>query len=202
MRAQHAIEASVKNSSFQAIHDHYRPRVLAYLARVVGRSEAEDLAQSVMLKISEGLRDFRGDSSVSTWIYRIATNAALDRLRRKSVPGEDDPDLEEALSEAHIASAEATVVREEMRACIQEFIERLPPEHRTVVVLGEIEGFRNAEIAAILGITLATAKIRLHRARARLRAELQAGCAFYRDNGGELACDRKPSVPSSCGRAG
>lgn len=53
---------------FKAVHDHFRPRVLRFLTRLVGQSEAEDLAQSVMLKVNQGLPQFRGDSSVSTWI--------------------------------------------------------------------------------------------------------------------------------------
>ena len=62
---------------FQSVHNRFRPRVLRYLKRLVGEGEAEDLTQSVMLKISEGLSGFRGDSRLSTWIYRVATNAAL-----------------------------------------------------------------------------------------------------------------------------
>ena len=62
------------------------------------------------------------------------------------------------------------------------------------MVLSEIEEFKNDEIAAILGITVDTVKIRLHRARDRLRSELKRGCSFDRDAGGELACDRKPTT--------
>ncbi len=73
---------------FQAVHDRFRSRILRYLARLVGEGEAEDVTQSVMLKVSEKLVEFRGDSDVSTWIYRIATNAAVDRLRgRANQPG-------------------------------------------------------------------------------------------------------------------
>lgn len=181
---------------FQSVHDRFRPRVLRYLARLAGEAEAEDLTQSVMLKVSEGLPGFRGDSSLSTWIYRIATNAALDTLRRKAIPPSTDSGLEgedgDPLPEAQSASVETTAIREEMNACIREFIERLPETHKTVMVLSELEGFKNAEIATILGISLDTVKIRLHRAREKLRKELDAGCHFYRDECDELACDRKP----------
>lgn len=174
---------------FQSVHDRFRPRVLRYLTRLVGQAEAEDLTQSVMLKISEALPGFRGDASVSTWIYRIATNAGLDRLRGKALPPLSETDLE---SGGQSASAETAAIREEMNACIREFIERLPDNYKTVMVLSELEGFANAEIAAILELSLDTVKIRLHRARAKLRKELEAGCNFYRDECDELACDRKP----------
>lgn len=183
---------------FQSVHDRFRPRVLRYLSRLVGESEAEDLTQSVMLKISEALPDFRGDSSVSTWIYRIATNTALDKLRGKTVQiassTELDSDETDVPQAAQSESVETAAIREEMNACIREFIERLPESHKTVMVLSELEGFKNAEIAAILGITLDTVKIRLHRAREKLRKELETGCHFYRDECDELACDRKPTA--------
>lgn len=181
---------------FESIHRDFRPRVLRYLSRLVGEAQAEDLTQSVMLKISEALPGFRGDSSVSTWIYRIATNAALDKLRLKTSSPLSETELESGGSdvppEAQIQSVEATAVREEMNACIREFIERLPENYKTVMVLGEVEGFKNSEIAEILGISLDAVKIRLHRAREKLRKELEAGCSFYRDECDELACDRKP----------
>lgn len=183
---------------FQSIHDRFRPRVLRYLGRLVGEAEAEDLTQSVMLKVSEALPAFRGESSVSTWIYRIATNAALDRLRRKTAqpPSEPEPESEETLVPpgAQAPSAEETAIREEMNACIREFIERLPESYRTVMVLSDLEGFKNDEIAAILGVSLDTVKIRLHRAREKLRRELEAGCNFHRDEDDELGCDRKPTA--------
>lgn len=183
---------------FQSVHDRFRSRVARYLARLVGVQEAEDVAQSVMLKVSQGLPQFRGDSSLSTWIYRIATHAAVDHLRRKAMPAPIELELEsddrEVPPEAQVLSAEAAAIRDEMNACIREFIERLAPDYKTVMVLSEVEGFKNAEIAAILEVSLDTVKIRLHRAREKLRKELEAGCSFYRDPGVELACERKPAA--------
>jgi RNA polymerase sigma-70 factor (ECF subfamily) len=181
---------------FQSVHDRFRSRVLRYLSRLAGEADAEDLTQAVMLKVSEALPGFRGDSSLSTWIYRIATNAALDRLRRKAGQPLTEAELEsddgELPPEAQVESAEATAVRKEMDSCIREFIGRLPESYKTVMLLSEIEGFKNDEIASIVGVSLDTVKIRLHRAREKLRKELEAGCSFYRDEGDELACDRKP----------
>ena len=79
-----------------------------------------------------------------------------------------------------------------MSACVREYVDRLPPDHRTVLVLSELEGFKNREIADILQITLENVKVRLHRARARLKQELDDGCDFYHTEEGTLACDRKP----------
>jgi len=114
---------------------------LRYLTRLVGAADAEDLTQSVMLKVNEGLGGFRGESSVSTWIYRIATNAALDRLRsRASQPPiqESESEWAESAEEARIPSTEDAAVRDQMNACIREFVERLPENYMTVMVLSEI----------------------------------------------------------------
>jgi len=69
---------------FNAIYVRYHPKIVRYLARFVGRHEAEDLSQEVFVKVGRSLARFRGESRISTWIYRIATNAALDRLRKPS----------------------------------------------------------------------------------------------------------------------
>ena len=70
---------------FEEIYTDFRPKVQRYLTRMVGEHEAEDLTQEVFIKISRALDAFRGESQLSTWVYRIATNAALDRLRASSV---------------------------------------------------------------------------------------------------------------------
>lgn len=186
---------------FQSIHATYRARLLRYLTRVVGAADAEDLTQQVLLKISQGLGQFRGDASLSTWIYRIATNAALDQLRRAqaqplqglpSAATTADSDAEGDWAEASIPSVETGVIREEMSRCVRDFVERLPDNYKSVIVLSELEGFNNGEIAEILGISLDAVKIRLHRARGQLRQDLASGCSFHRDDQNEFACDRKP----------
>lgn len=182
---------------FRRIHEAFHPRVVRYLTRLVGKDEAEDVAQAVMLKVSEGLCRFRGEASLSTWIYRVATNAAFDRLRARRPEEAREPapeDDAEVPPEAQTPSAEATAMRGEMSACIRGFVEALPESYRTVMVLAEIEGFTNAEIAQILGIGVDAVKIRLHRARAALRRDLAAGCRIERDERHELACDPKPRI--------
>lgn len=184
------------SSEFLRIHETFHPRIVRYLTRLVGKSEAEDVAQIVMLKVSEGLRGFRGEASLSTWIYRVATNAALDRLRARGPEAAQDAgrpeDDAEVPPEAQAPSTEATAIRAEMSACIRTFVEALPENYRTVMVLAAIEGFTNVEIAEILGIGLDAVKIRLHRARGALRKDLEAGCDLEHDGHRGLACDPKP----------
>lgn len=186
--------------SFDAIHRQYRAKLVRYLAGFVGAEEAADLAQVTMMKVSGHLASFRGESSLSTWLYRIATNVALDRLRQRSPElvaldgGADDeePDAQGLPSQLQAPSAEAAAERSEMSACVREFVDRLPVDYRTVLVLSDLEGFTNPQIAEITGWSLDNVKMRLHRARLRLRAGLRDGCTIGRDGSNEVACDRKP----------
>lgn len=72
---------------FNDIYTEYRPKILRYLQRLAGESEAEDIAQEVFLRVHKSLPGFRGESKLSTWIYRIATNAFLDRKRQEAAKG-------------------------------------------------------------------------------------------------------------------
>ena len=80
-----------------------------------------------------------------------------------------------------------------MNECIREYVDKLPQDYRTVIILSEIKDLKNKEVAAILGVSLDAVKIRLHRARIRLKDEFEAGCDFYHDTEGNLACDRRES---------
>ena len=185
---------------FKKIYDEYYQRIVQYLTRITGSDDAEDIAQDVFDKINSGLEGFQGKSKLSTWIYRIATNTAIDRSRSAAykhaaehTPIEDGADHgAQSVQEEHkLPVTDQLVIREEMRACINEYIDSLPPDHRTAIVLSELEGLANKEIAEILDISLDNVKIRLHRARARLKALLNDACDFYYTDQNTLACDRK-----------
>lgn len=193
----------VNERVFQEVYDSFYAPIFRYLKRLVGENEAEEVTQAVFEKVSRKLESFKGDSKLSTWLYRIATNAALDKLKSSSFKhspvGPIAPlpihslEAENSVSRCsgNQAPPDKKIIREEMSECVREFIDRLPPDYRTIITLNEIEGFSNVEIAEILQISLETAKIRLHRARAKLKRNLEVGCDFYIDERSELACDRK-----------
>lgn len=189
---------------FSSVYDEFYIKILHYLKIIVGEFEAEEVTQTVFEKISRNLSSFKGESKLSTWIYRIATNTALDKLKSSSFKHSHAGPLahlpihqvEGPVSKGsnNLTSPEKTIIRDEMSECIREFVDRLPPDYRTIIVLNQLEGVTNREIAQILDISLATAKIRLHRARARLKQSLADGCDFYVDERSELACDRKQPI--------
>ena len=178
---------------FNTVYGAFYARILRYLTRLVGPDEAEDVSQEVFSKISRSLGEFRGES-LSSWVYRIATNAATDRMRRTaarpSITENDDVALPDTAD-----SAERQAIRSEMSECVRDLTNELPDNYRTVLVLSEIEGLKDAEIAEVVGATVQAVKIRLHRARVRLRQIMEDRCRFYRDRDSTLLCDRK--VPQS-----
>jgi RNA polymerase sigma-70 factor (ECF subfamily) len=185
---------------FEEVYKEFHPKILRYLSRMAGEEAAEGIAQETFVKVNRGLENFKGESKLSTWVYRIATNAALDRLRSPALKRTVElPMLDEggevedrdAWSDEKKPAPDQAVIRGEMNECIREFIEKLPPDFRAVMVLSEIEGLKNSEIADILGISLDNVKIRLHRARGGLKKKLEEGCSFYQDERNTLACDRK-----------
>ena len=193
--------------SFQEVYERFQPGVLRFLSRLVGEEEAEDVAQEVFLRVDRGLEGFRGEASIGTWIYRIARNAALDRLRSRpawhesvrqlrSHGSEEDPvDVISQLPDEQ-ASLEQYLVGKEMSECIRGRIDILPESYRRVLVLSELVGMTNAEIASALGVSEGAVKIRLHRARSLLREDLGTHCTLYHDERDELACEPKPAFGS------
>ena len=192
------------DGKFDEIYIRFHPGILRFLTRMLGSDEAEDVAQEVFIKVDRGLPDFRGEAAIGTWIYAIARNAAMDRLRAgsrrldmKEPVGsrrtEDAPgDLCAGLPD-ETASLERYLIGKEMNACIRERVESLPEMYRTVLILGELAGMTNSEIADSLGTTEGAVKIRLHRARAMLRNDLGRRCALYRDERNELGCEPRTS---------
>lgn len=195
--------------TIESVHREYGDRIRRYLERLVGPTDADDLAQDVFEKAQRAIGTFRGDSRVLTWLYRVATNVAIDRLRSAQrrddlERADDDTDaLETALSTnaTHDRSLESDVDRAHMRECILRVVDELPTSQRAAILLGELRGFSDRELADALGVSLGAAKIRLHRARRALKAALERACDFERNEQNEFACAPKSSSLVSLGRA-
>jgi RNA polymerase sigma-70 factor (ECF subfamily) len=156
------------------------------------------------VKVYQNLADFRGESRLSTWLYRLATNLCLDHFRKKSsrqkkvtesldipvsVRREESCECQVCEDMAELPADEATI-KTEMNACIRSYIDQLPENYRTVIILSELQGLKDREIAEILDCSLETVKIRLHRARRRLKETLEMNCTFYHDGNNNLCCDK------------
>jgi RNA polymerase sigma-70 factor (ECF subfamily) len=122
----------------------------------------------------------------------------MDHLRRactkKSSLATEDKDFsndEDAEPADKKPLLDKLLIRKDMNDCIRSVVQSLPGDYSTVLVLGDFEGLTNSEIADVIGISLETEKIRLHRARTKLRKALETNCNFYRDERNEFSCERK-----------
>ena len=187
-----------KAPSFDELAKQLSAPLQRYLQRFVGDPyTAEDLLQETLLRISNGLPGFEGRSSPKTWAYSIATRTAIDHLRRiKNSLRAVEVDVEGSLPGAD-EDVEERLIIDEMNACIREEIDSLPGDYRAAIVLHDLEGLTAAETAEIVGCSLATAKIRIHRARLRLQKALERDCTFYYDSDQILRCDRKGADPDA-----
>jgi RNA polymerase sigma-70 factor (ECF subfamily) len=179
-------------TSLRQIAEELSPPLLRYLERYVGeRTVAEDLLQETLIRIDRGLPGFEGRASVKTWAFSIATRVAADHFRQPAnrvhiVAVDDSAELPAA-----DRTADERLVVDEMNACVRQVIDSLPEDYRAALVLHDLEGLTAAQTADISGCSLPTAKIRIHRARLRLREALQQQCDFYCDGDNVLRCDRK-----------
>ena len=159
---------------FESIVRRHQDRVYGIASRFLGRgAEAEDAAQEVFLRAYRGLEGFKGNSTLSPWLYRIAFNLCTDALRRRGSPVLRAETLDERAEIPDTRSnPEAAAVSSEEREAVARAVEGLEEPYREAVVLRYYEGLPVEEIAAALGVPFKTAETRLYRARKALRKSL------------------------------
>lgn|GEM_PF-397138 len=148
----------------------FHRRVFTLIARICGPQEAEELAQDVFLRAFAAIGKFRGESQVSTWMYRLAVNAALSHATRSMSRARrtlSDDALAELPAPTGVPSGDPR-----LRARLNEALLALPAGYRAVLVLHDVEGLQHDEIAEILGCRVGTSKSQLHKARAQMRKRL------------------------------
>ena len=175
--------------TFDDIAAKYSKPLLAYLVRMTRNSaDAHDLLQEALIRIARDLPRLKSPEAVKGWAYRIATNVAIDFLRKSGKVQLVELDGEADSSEI---DAEEELVVDEMNECIRSVIDTLPPDYRAAIVLSNLQGLSVAETAEIMGTSVTAAKVRIHRAKAKLREALNRECDFYRSESGSLRCDVK-----------
>jgi RNA polymerase sigma-70 factor (ECF subfamily) len=163
----------------------HRRALYRYIRSLVrDAAEAEDLTQETLLRAYEKLSTLDDEAD--------RFRQASFRNRPRSLDEGTEAGLESGDRIAPVDTAprlDKLMEQREMSACVQDYIEALPESHRAVILLHDVQGLTNPEIAEMLGVSLATVKIRLHRARKRLRAALDEGCSFSQDERGVKVCE-------------
>jgi RNA polymerase sigma-70 factor (ECF subfamily) len=178
----------------------HRDAIYRYIVRIVrDPAVAEDLTQDSLLRAHDRLKTLESPSRLVPWLYRIATNLTYDRFRQASYRNQpqsleaadgSDRGLAEIVEESG-PRLDKLMEQSEMSACVQKYMAGLPDSYRAVILLHDAEGLTNPEIAEMLGISLATVKIRIHRAREKLRVALGQACSFSADERGVVVCEPK-----------
>jgi len=163
------------SDAFASLFDTHKTRVYSLCLRMTNNAaEAEDLAQDAFLQVFRKLSTFRGDSALSTWLYRIAVNTVLMHFRRKSP-------CRVSLDETYENSTGTKTTRWEcgtkdgrletsvIRLALIRAIGELPEGYRAIFLLHEVEGYQHREIAKLLGCSVGTSKSQLHKAKLRIR---------------------------------
>ena len=166
------------SSAFNTLLGAHERRMYAVALRMCGNAEdAQDCLQEAMLRVWRAISGFKGQSSFSTWVYRITMNTCLDELRkRKNRPNTSLDGLVDAgwAPADEGDTPERHAVRREARKSLEGFIQELPEDMRAAVVLRDIQGYAYDEIADILGANVGTIKSRISRGREKLRERISA----------------------------
>jgi RNA polymerase sigma-70 factor (ECF subfamily) len=163
--------------AFTTLFDRYQGRIYNVVFRVLGEAaECEDVVQDVFMKVIRNIDSFNEQSSLYTWLYRIAVNAAVDTKKkfgpRKMAPLHDKEGKSQELPSETEAPDQAPQ-RREMAGLLRENLDQLSEDHRTILILREFEGLSYNEIAETLGCSKGTVESRLYRARNRLRERME-----------------------------
>ena len=179
-----AAAAAGEEAAYRELVHRYERPVFSLIYRMVRNRElAEDLSQETFIKVLNALASYRPEYKFSSWVFKIANNAAIDHLRRReldtlSLEGSPHADTAEKIEATALQigekaeSALDAVANKELGGEIEQAIARLRPEYRTCILLRHVEGRPYEEIAEILNLPLGTVKTYIHRARNELRIAL------------------------------
>jgi RNA polymerase sigma-70 factor (ECF subfamily) len=176
--------------AFAEILQRYNDYLYNYLNKLAGDS-AEDLLQETLLRASQNYSDLKDVANVKAWLFRIATNVAMDhfRSRRTELQCDDDECME--IPDTNKKDAEESFIIEEMNDCIGRVIGNIPYLYRVVMLLYHFEGLSIDEIASACDISPSAVKVRLYRGKEILKKSLNKACDFYFDSDSNLRCSEK-----------
>lgn len=167
---------SVARDSWQVLGQ----RLGAYIGRRLPAREVDDVLQDVLLRIHTNVRHLNDDSRFGPWVYSVARNAVIDRLRKKRPPTVDGADLDAFAGSGEPESEQALL------NCVTPFVARLPEAYRHAITLVELEGLTQAEAAQIAGVSLSGMKSRVQRGRRLLREMFEECCSLKIDARGRV----------------
>ena len=175
-----------EEAAFTELISLYQDRVFAVCFRLLGRrEEARDVSQEVFVQVFRAIDSFRGESKLSTWLFRVAVNLCKNRMKRHARRGggahqdldaiSDHKALDggEGVTVGSVARPDQLLEGIQLEAVVKRAIAEIDPDFRRLVVLRDVEGLTYEEIADVTGLARGTVKSRIHRGRAQLRARVE-----------------------------
>ena len=160
-------------AAFERLYRAHVPRIFALTRRMAGADRADELTQDVFVRAWQKLSLFRGESSLATWLHRMAVNIVIEQFRTLGTARDRFlPDGDDVLT--RVATPTDAVRGWNASMDLDVAVNRLPPGARAVFVLHDVEGYKHDEIGTLLGVSVGTSKSQLHRARMSLRGHLTA----------------------------
>lgn len=175
---------------FWKIYDQYHNPVRKFiLAYVKDEWVADDLIQETFIRVQKNLNSVKDLSKTSSWIFRIAYNLCHDHFRQSKKASLHQRNIQQEIVTFKEAVVQKELEQHQMGECVQDKMDLLPPDYRTVLILSDVMAFNQKEIAEILDISVSNVKVRVHRARKKFRAILEEHCSFEVDERSVLVCD-------------
>jgi len=175
---------------FWKIYDEYYGPVRKFILTYV-RDDwvADDLIQDTFLRVQKNLYSVRDSDRISSWIFRIANNLCHDHYRQSKRSSLNHRNIQQEIVTFREAVVQKELEQQQMGECVQDKMDLLPPDYRSVLILSDIMAFSHKEIAEIMEISVSNVKVKIHRARKKFRAILEEHCNFEMDERNVLVCD-------------
>ena len=168
-------------NSIEPIWNEYHNKLLYFIQnRIQNKSFAEDILQEVFIKIHTKINTLKDSNKIQNWVFQITRNAIIDHHRKQK----ETEELSEEVNEEEWAFDDRD--RKEMSSCITSLLQSLPENYRDALIMSEIDGLKQKEVAEKQNVSLPNAKIRIQRGRTMLKDLLMEGCTFEYDRHGRV----------------
>ena len=191
--------ADVSDKDFAGLYDTYYMRIRGFIFTTVRDAwQAEDLTQETFLRARKHIGMLKDLGKIKPWLFRIAFNTCMDHCRSASLRENTSQTIDPMLDLISSEQPQRLLEQQQMNACFQKHLLLLSESYRTVLWLFDALGFTHKEISTILNIDVGAVRVRLHRARSKMKSVLQQNCTFERDDRNVFVCVQKERSSKAC----
>ena len=192
---RHVADMKQPSLNFYSIFNEYHDRLKKFVTITVKNEwVVDDIVQEVFVRAHSKIDTLKDHDKIGSWLFRIAYRLCMDHFRKESRKAPEDIVDFRGMNASSYSTTERKLEQHQMSVCVQNQMLLLPENYRTVIWLFDVLGFTLKEIADILELSVENVKIRLHRARKKLKSILSQKCSFEKDERNVLVCEPKNGV--------